>query len=378
MAGDVILKPYADRVRDGRDERVYPYYDQFLAVKIHMPPVSEYNALALFHQGNHAKLRALWERHRDWRAAWNEAKSAAHIDPTREWQRLLAHDVRLILCDDPNFPSALREIHDAPFALYTKGSFAFESPAVAVVGTRRATREGARIAHDLARALADRRIAVISGLALGIDGAAHRGTLASRARPTVAVLPCGLDRTYPPAHTGLAREIVAAGGALVSEYPFGTPSYPAHFLERNRIVAGLAQATLVVEAPERSGALVTARLALEQNRDVLVVPGPIAHPNYAGSHGLIRQGAGLVTCAAHICEALGLPDDPIPQKSPEADPARTPAERAVLSALREAGTALSLDAIAEAGHLEAARAAQAAAILTVHGIITDTDGLYSL
>ncbi len=338
----------------------------------------QYNAVNLFHQGSWVQMNAAWVRHRDWCAAWDEIKSSARIDPDREWERLERRGVRLVLAGDPNFPPLLREIHATPHALYVSGTFVFSPPTVAIVGTRRATREGLRIAHDFAHGLTDQGIGVISGLALGIDGAAHRGALASGKRPTVAVLPCGLDYTYPSAHTALARDIVSSGGAVISEYPFGTPALPFHFLERNRIVSGLSHGTLVVEAPARSGALVTARLATEQNRDVFVVPGPLNNPNYTGSHGLIRQGAALVTSPAEICEALGIAFITGQSAAEENDAERTPAERAVLSALRGAGTPLSLDAIAELGHLETSAAGSATAMLAVHGIIIDTNGLYSL
>ena len=343
-----------------------------------MHPHIEYNALALANQGSWAKTDAAWERHRDWRAAWDAVKCEAKIDAEKEWERLMRHDVRLILRDDPDFPPHLKEIHASPFGLYVKGSFAFLPPAVAVVGTRRATREGVRIAHGFAEQLSRGGVAVISGLALGIDGAAHRGALAGKGRPTVAVLPCGLDRTYPAEHTTLAKEIAAAGGSVVSEYPLGSPPLPFRFLERNRIVSGLSLGTLVVEAPARSGALVTARLAMEQNRDVFVVPGPLTNPNYAGSHELIRQGACLVVSPGHIREALGLPDENRNAENGDAETDLSADERAVLSALRGAGTPLPLDSIAELGHLEAHAASAAASLLAVRGIITDMDGRYSL
>ena len=319
-----------------------------------------------------------WERHRDWAKAWDEARHGSRIDPDREWERLMRRDVRLVMHDDPNYPPLLREIHGAPHALYVLGTFCFEQPLVALVGTRRATNAGKDIARAFARGLSDCGIGIVSGLALGIDGAAHLGALESGRRGTVAVLPSGLDRIYPSLHASLGREIVARGGALISEYPFDSESFPSHFLERNRIVSGLSRGTVVVEAPERSGALVTARLATEQNRDVFAVPGPLAHANYAGSHNLIRQGAELVTSARDICMSLGIPF---------AEPAGTPAhgeaslsshERIVLAAIRAACAPLTLDAIAELGHLEVHLANQAVALLTVNGMIRDMNGRYSL
>ncbi len=323
-------------------------------------------------------MDAAWERYRDWTKAWNEARHESRIDPDREWERLMRRDVRLVMRDDPNYPPFLREIHGAPYALYILGTFCFEQPLFAIVGTRRATHAGLETARTFARRLSDCGLGIISGLALGIDGAAHRGALESGTRPTIAVLPSGLDRIYPSAHASLAREIVTKGGALISEYPFDSPTFPSHFLERNRIVSGLARGTLVVEAPLRSGALVTARLATEQNREVFAIPGPLAHPNHAGSHALIRQGAELVTSPRDICMSLGIPFTEPTDAAPETDPSLSPHERTVLSILREAGTPLTLDSIAELGHLEVSLTNQAVSLLTVNGMIRDMNGRYSL
>ena len=146
---------------------------------------------------------------------------------------------------------------------------------------------------------------VVSGLALGIDAAAHEGALDGGGR-TVAVLANGLDTVYPPSHEQLARRILERNGCILSEYPPGTPAFPSQFLARNRIVSGLALATVIIEAPARSGTLVTAKFALEQGREVFVLPGPARHPNFAGAHRLIREGARLIATADDILEDLGL------------------------------------------------------------------------
>lgn len=349
-----------------------------------MPFPLEYNALALFHQGNMAAIRADLTRHESARAAWEAVRHECRIDPAREWERLVRRDIRLVMQGDADYPPLLAEIHTAPPALYVRGSFVFTPPALAIVGTRRATNEGLRVAKSFAHDAAAAGVAVVSGLALGIDGAAHRGALDAKARPTTAVLPGGLDRTYPASHGSLGEEIIRSGGALISEYPLGTPSFPAHFLERNRIVAGLAPATLVIEAPLRSGALVTARLAVEGNRDVLVVPGPISHPNYAGSHELAKQGAGLITCARDIFDALhiDIPDvAPSPRHGlPDAGSdlsVLSPTERAVLEVIRLHGKPITLDAIGQLVHLEVHDIGRAVATLFVRGMISETDGLYT-
>ena len=347
-----------------------------------MPFPLEYNALALFYQGNIALIHAAMERHADAHAAWEAVRHECRIDPAREWDRLLRRDIRLVMRGDAGYPPLLAETRQAPHGLYIRGSFAYDPPALAIVGTRRATNEGLRIAKMFAHDAAAAGVAVISGLALGIDASAHRGALDAQARPTTAVLPGGLDRVYPASHGSLAEDIVRGGGALMSEYPLGTPSFPSHFLERNRIVAGLAPATLVVEAPLRSGALVTARIAAEESRDVLVVPGPITHPNYAGAHELVKQGAGLVTSPQDIFDALGLE-----HAGPASAPGRTrpapdladlsPAERAVLEAIRMNGRPIALDDIGRLVHLEVHDAHRAVALLAVRGMISETDGLYT-
>ncbi|HEY6546821.1 MAG TPA: DNA-processing protein DprA, partial [Vicinamibacteria bacterium] len=177
--------------------------------------------------------------------------------------------------------------------------------AVAVVGARAATPAGRAFARSLARDLAGAGLEVVSGLARGIDGEAHRGALEAKGR-TLAVLGSALDHIYPPEHVRLADEIANRGGALVSEFPFGTGPKPHHFPQRNRTIAGLAQAVVVVEAKERSGALVTARFAAEQGREVLAVPGHPTEPLAAGTNALLRDGAALVRSVADVAEALGL------------------------------------------------------------------------
>ena len=338
-----------------------------------------YNAVNRFYQGNYGAVESAWSRHHDWQVAWESVRSGTRIDPDKEWDGLLKRNVRLVLRDDDNYPPLLRETARAPFGLYLLGIPDWSQPAVAIVGTRKATSEGLRIAHTFAKDLAAQGIVIASGLALGIDGAAHAGAIASGAKgATVAVLPCGLDDVYPKTHANLANAIIKNGGTLVSEYPFGTLSFPLNFLERNRIVAGISRGTLVIEAPLKSGALVTARLAVEANRDVFAVPGPISHLNYAGPHKLIQEGAGLVTCAEDVCASLNL----LYQKSgPAAEAsaaALSPAEQTVLAILKKAGKPLGIDSIVELSKLEAQIVNSAVALLSVNGTLNETNGLYSL
>ena len=207
---------------------------------------------------------------------------------------------------DEAFPPLLREIPDPPLVLYLRGDWrALHLPQIAVVGARRCTRQGKQVARNFARSFAEAGVSVASGLALGIDGAAHQGALLGSGA-TVAVLGCGLAKTYPASHAALAEEIVAHHGVLVSEYPPDRPALPNQFPERNRLISGMAQGVVVIEASARSGSLITARLALEQGRDVFAVPGSVDSFVSAGCHRLIKQGASLVTEARDVLDELGL------------------------------------------------------------------------
>ncbi len=208
----------------------------------------------------------------------------------------------LTLCD-PRYPPRLKEIHGAPPVLYVRGRVeALQKPQIAVVGSRSPSPGGLDTAGDFAAALGRSGLTITSGLALGIDGAAHRGALAAAA-PTIAVAGTGPDLVYPARHRELADEIMRTG-ALVTEFAPGHPPLPASFPRRNRIISGLSLGTLVVEAAPGSGSLITARMALEQGREVFAIPGSIHNPRSRGCHGLIRQGAKLVERIEDILEEL--------------------------------------------------------------------------
>jgi DNA processing protein len=212
-------------------------------------------------------------------------------------------DVHLIAPDA--FPLLLRETPDPPPWLFIKGSLEAFTGGIplALVGTRRPCAYGLRAAHHFSRALVQAGATLVSGLARGIDAVAH-GAAVLAGRPTVAVLAHGLDRIYPADNRGLSRQILDCGGCLVSEYPPGVTARPYFFPRRNRILSGLCHGTLVVEAGAKSGSLTTARHALDQNREVFVVPGPYYEPGFAGSHWLLQQGAKLVVCAEQVWEEL--------------------------------------------------------------------------
>ncbi|MCO6056115.1 DNA-processing protein DprA [Pseudomonas sp. MOB-449] len=211
---------------------------------------------------------------------------------------------QLLCWDDPAYPALLTELVNAPPLLYVAGDASLlERPQLAMVGSRRASAAGLDTARAFARSLAGGGFVITSGLALGIDGAAHLGALEAGGQ-TVAVLGTGLERLYPNRHRGLAARIVEEGGALVSELPLGSPPQPANFPRRNRIISGLSLGVLVVEASPSSGSLITARLAAEQGREVYAIPGSIHHPGARGCHQLIREGASLVEKVEDILEAL--------------------------------------------------------------------------
>lgn len=224
----------------------------------------------------------------------------------------LAQPDRFVLTlGDPAYPQALLQTDDPPLLLFALGTLARQwqegqdggGPCLAVVGSRNPTPQGQDNARQFGRALAASGVCVVSGLALGIDAAAHLGALEGGG-PTIAVVGTGLDRVYPRRHLELAHRI-AAQGALLSEYPLGAPPLNHHFPQRNRLIAGLAQATLVVEANLQSGSLITARLAAEQGKDVLAIPGSIHSPQSRGCHALICQGARLVTSVQDVLDELG-------------------------------------------------------------------------
>jgi DNA processing protein len=205
---------------------------------------------------------------------------------------------------DEDYPPLLKQLEqEAPVVLFIRGVLAADARRLAVVGTRSATAYGKRMTHDLIVGLRGSGLHIVSGLASGIDGYAHEAALEA-GLVTEAVFGCGVDRIYPPMNTMLANRILAAGGALISEYPIGTEPDRYHFPQRNRIIAGLSEATMVTEAGDKSGALITAMLALDNNRDVMAVPGAVNNPKSRGCHSLIRNGAALIEQSEDILQEM--------------------------------------------------------------------------
>jgi len=291
------------------------------------------------------------------------------FDGERFRARLEARGFRFVGRSEPGFPRLLRELHDPPPGLFLRGSGEVEllsEPAVAIVGARMCSSYGGQVARLLGRELAAAGLVVVSGLARGVDGEAHRGALEAGGA-TIGVLGCGIERDYPAAHAHLARGICGTG-LVVSEYAPGVEPAPWRFPARNRIIAGLCQATIIVEARERSGALITADFALEAGREVFAVPGEITSTLAAGTNALLRLGATPLTSSADVLEVFGLE----PPRSADLDLGKDAA--AVLEVLaREPAAA---DELGRATSLDAAVLASALAELELAGAVAEADGLY--
>jgi DNA processing protein len=280
--------------------------------------------------------------------------------------------------NDSAYPQLLREIGTAPKELFVRGTLPPpDAVAVAIVGTRRASPYGKQVTRELASGLARSRIVIVSGLALGIDGLAHEAALEARGL-TIAVLGSGVDQAsvYPPAHRRLAEQIVAAGGALVSEYPPGFAPTIYSFPQRNRIIAGLAVGTLVTEAPAESGALITARHAVEYSREVFSVPHPITSLTGQGTNTLLKMGATLVTQSSDILEMLRLP---LPETTTH------PATRLALAKLTETETQIvaqlsrtpeHIDVLAKQTGFDSATVLSVLTLLEMRGIVRNTGAHY--
>ncbi len=323
---------------------------------------------------------AAWENRREWRAVpgigpviTRAALKVTEEDVERQRRALEALGARFITDEDPEWPEGLRHVTPPPKVLFVRGRLPRGfAESVAIVGSRKASAGGMKVAREMGRDLAAVGVVVVSGLARGIDGAAHRGALDARGR-TVAVLGCGLDIAYPPEHRSLMEEI-AAQGALVSEYPLGQYPKPSHFPARNRIIAGLSRAVVLLECGPESGALHTVHFALDLGRDVMAVPGDVHRWHSAGPNELIRQGATLVRNAADVLSELGWTVMPAPAagdgwslRGPGGGPER------FIAALKEAGP-LSVDELAGRTGAPVEEAAAAVTWLEVLGRVRREPG----
>ena len=311
------------------------------------------------------------ERRTDARSGVRDPKFHAYaraFDSTRYLRALRARGFSWLPRSDPEFPPLLAAIHDPPAGLFLRGSSRRELlalPAAAVVGARACSPYGAQVARMLGRELARAGLVVVSGLARGIDGEAHRGALEADGA-TVAVLGCGIDRDYPAVHAQLARQI-SAKGVVISEYAPGVEPAPWRFPARNRIIAGLCPVTIVVEARERSGALITADFALEEGREVFACPGEITSALSAGTNELLRIGATPVTRSEDVLEHFGLE----PRNAP---PAELSADAAAI--LERVDSATTADELTRCCEFDAARVAVALSELELAGLIGNADGVF--
>jgi DNA processing protein len=286
------------------------------------------------------------------------------LDPEAEWRRIEQAGASVLVMDDAEYPSALREIPDPPPVLYLKGDVSpADDWAIAVVGTRRVTSYGRQATEKLVADVARAGVTIVSGLARGVDTYAHRAALNAGGR-TIAVLGSGLDRMYPDENRALADQI-AQSGAILTEFPLGTPPDATNFPRRNRIVSGLARATLVVEADLKSGAMNSANHAAEQGRDVFAVPGSIFSPFSAGPNQLIREGARVVTEASDILEELHLTAVVEQRATREALPA-DPTEAALLQVLSDEPT--HVDELTRSAGLPSATVSSTLTILELKGL----------
>lgn len=354
----------------------------FLAAMLQIPGIGRQTAAALI--AAFGSARAVWEADRG-DLFLSKQLSERELDalvaarkadgPERLAEECRRKGIGIVVRGNDRYPSLLAEIPDAPLALFYRGQLPDFKQSVAVVGTRRATNYGLAVAKDMGGWLAARELTVVSGGAIGIDGAAHEGALAKGI--TVAVLGCGVDVVYPLRHRALFEQVIASGGALLSEYPPGAKPAPGCFPARNRIISGLCRGVLVVEAGHRSGALITADLALDYNREVFCIPGSIYSPVSHGVHDLIRQGAHLIERPDDILTELGLLWFPEVEDEKQTEPLSTE-EKKILACCCEWKPVMG-DAILDQTGFTPAKAANLLLSLQIKGLVRrGEDGYWRL
>lgn len=299
----------------------------------------------------------------------NEAQQTL-IDTTLAWLQEPGHHI--VTLADRDYPQRLLESSDPPSLLYVNGDPSYlNRAAIGVVGSRNATPQGIENALAFSRVLADAGFTIISGLALGIDAAAHEGAIRSDAPSgTIAIIGTGIDRMYPSSNKKLAH-VITGKGCIISEFPLGTAATASNFPRRNRLIAGLSQACLVVEAAPASGSLITARLAGELGRDIFAIPGSIHAPQYKGCHALIKQGAKLVECAQDILEELR-PQGTSPAEAAPESPVANPAHAPVIDALGHDPS--TLDQLISRSGLTADVVLAMLTELSLEGVVTNLPG----
>ena len=353
-----------------------------------------YHAIVVAARGSYASVKKYRDSTESWQEAYYRLRggdvplAGPLPDPFKEYERLDRLGVRLALAGQKEYPEELRHIPHPPFGIYLRGATMNAMAAslleihnatgiastIAIVGTRRASADGKKLARSFARELAAAGCTIASGLAFGIDAAAHEGAL-DAGGATVAVLAGGLDFIYPQSHDALARRLLENGGTLISEYPPGEEPFGYRFIERNRIISGISRGSLIIEAPELSGALATARFAVEQNRDVFVVPGAVTASNFKGSHALIRQGAELVTSPDDILQEYGIDKK---KNLLTSEAASSPEETLILKALVDTRAPATVDKLIAMTRLEPRIVNRALSFLIIRGIVKESGEGYTI
>lgn len=310
-------------------------------------------------------------------------RDAFAVNPEEELEKTEKYGGHIYVPEDPEFPQSLRETKEAPIVLYVLGRLpADTTPMVGMVGTRKITAYGKRCANVLASELAEIGVTIVSGLARGVDSEAHAAAVRHK-KPTVAFIGTGIGRCYPPENRGLAKALLQHGGAIASELPFDKPPHAFHFPRRNRLIAALSDVVTVIEGEAKSGALITAKLALELGKDVLAVPGPIDSPQSAGPNNLIKDGAGVVTGVKDIIDYI--PRDKMPflninllDRSESKQKELTELSEDQRRILNFIGTEeKSVDSLVEALEMDVPEVSALLFELEVKGFLTCSNALYS-
>ena len=331
------------------------------------------NALNVVFKNNFLKLFSFLSSGQTFKNAWGKLSISqrGNINPYKEWQKIEKQKVDFIISSDNKYPDLLKEISYSPLSFYIKGNIPEEAPHIAIVGTRKISAYGKLVTEKLVRELIRYNFVIVSGLAYGVDTIAHKTALENQGK-TIAVLGSGLNNIYPYSNKKLSEEI-ARHGALITEYSLEAPALKSYFPWRNRIISGLSLATVVIEAPEKSGALITAQFALEQNREVFAIPGSIFNKNSIGTNDLIKQGAKLVSQIEDIFEELNIQYTlPIIKDPPNLKFDSKEEERIYKSLSKE--NSLTIDKIIEISNLSPKEALVILTTLEIKGFIKNIDG----
>jgi len=331
------------------------------------------NALNVAFKNNFLKLFPLLSSSQTFKNIWERLNISQkeNIDIYKEWQKIEKQKIDFIISSDDKYPNLLKEISYSPSSLYIKGKISEESPCIAIVGTRKISTYGKLVTEKLVQELTRYNFIIVSGLAYGVDTIAHKTALKNQGK-TIAVLGSGLNNIYPYSNTRLSQEI-AKHGAIITEYPLEATALRHYFPWRNRIISGLSLATLVIEAPEKSGALITAQFALEQNREVFAIPGSIFNKNSIGTNNLIKQGAKSVSQIEDILEELNIQYTlPITKDSPVLK-FDNEQEKKIYQLLSKENS-LAIDKIIEISNLSPKEALTILTTLELKEFIKNTDG----